>query len=173
MSDEVLVNPNLDNGREHRVGADLYDWEYNNTYDINRVVPDIKTFIDQLYTHSVNAQADLCGISRMCGSMADFQRDVEVNRKVGLPYYSYTLEIPIKNIRCFKMLALRRANPRIYTIHESCQMTDIFKSRLMMFICGEYYPAVKFYASSDRFILIIQVKNGELSLERMESWIAQ
>lgn len=171
MSDEVLVNPNLDNGREHRVGADLYDWEYNNTYDINRVVPDIKTFIDQLYTHSVNAQADLCGISRMCGSMADFQRDVEVNRKLGLPYYSYTLEIPIKNIRCFKNLALRRANPRIYTIHDSCQMTDMFKSRLMMFINGEYYPAVKFYASSDRFVLIIQVNNGDVTLSRMESWI--
>ena len=171
MSDEVLVNPTLDNGHEHRVGADLYDWEYNNTYDIDRVVPDVKTFIDQLYTHTLDTQAVMCGISRMCGSMADFRRDVEVNRKLGLPYYSYTLEIPIKNIRCFKNLALRRANPRIYTIHDTCQMTDMFESRLMMFINGEYYPAVKFYASSDRFVLIIQVNNGELSLDRLKSWI--
>ena len=171
MSDEVLVNPNLDNGREHRVGADLYDWEYNNTYDIDNVVPDVKLFIDQTYTRSITAQGELCNISRMYGSMADFRRDVEVNRQLGLPYYSYTLEIPIKNIRCFKNLALRRANPRIYTIHDSCQMTDMFESRVMMFINGEYYPAVKFYASPDRFILIIGVNNGELSLNHINNWI--
>ena len=171
MSDEVLINPNLNNGREHRVGADLYDWEYNNTYDINEIVPDVKTFVDQLYTHSLSAQSDLCDIHRMCGSMSDFRRDVEINRQLGIPYYSYTLEIPIKNIRCFKNLALRRANPRIYTIHDSCQMTDMFKSRVMMFIDGDYYPAVKFYASSDRFILIIEVNNGDLSLNRMNNWI--
>ena len=65
-----FINPNLDNGREHRVGADLYDWDLNDTYDINRVVPDVKTFIDQLYTHSLYSQGVLCDISRIYGTMS-------------------------------------------------------------------------------------------------------
>lgn len=149
------TNPNLDNGREHRVGADLYDWNYNNTYDIDNVVRDIKTFIDQLYTHSLYSQGVLCDVSRICGSMADFRRDVTTNDELGLPYQSYTLEIPMRNVHCFNTLKLKRANPRIYTIYDSCAMTDLFERRLLMFIDGEFFPGIKFYADSNRFVLVI------------------
>lgn len=155
MSD--IINPNINNGREHRVGADLYDWEYNNTYNIDTVVKDIKGFIDELYTHSLYSQEVLCDISRICGSMADFKRDINVNVELGLPYFSYTLEVPIKNVPCFKTLALRRANPKIYTIKDTCTMTDLFERRLMMFVDGEYFYGIKFYADSNRFVLIIEV----------------
>ena len=155
MSD--YINPNLDNGREHRVGADLYDWNYNNTYNIDTVVDDIKTFIDQLYTHSLYTQEVLCDISRLCGSMADFRRDINVNDELGIGYFSYTLEIPIKNVPCFKTLALKRANPRIYTIFDSCNLTDLFERRVMFFVNGQYFHGIKFYADTNRFILIIEV----------------
>lgn len=175
MSDEInkseLVNPNLDNGREHRVGADLYDWEINDTYDINRVVPDVKTFIDQLYTHSLYSQEVLCDVSRIYGTMSKFTRDVNTNKDLGIGYYNYTLEVPMKNIRCFKTLAIKRANPRIYTIEDTCKMTDLFERRLMMFIDGQYFPAVKFYATENRFVLIIEVNDGNVSLNQMKAWM--
>lgn len=152
-----ITNPNLDNGREHRVGADLYDWNYNNTYNIDTVVKDIKTFIDQLYTHSMYSQEVLCDVTRMCGPMKNFVRNVNVNRKLGIGYYSYTLEIPMKNIPCFKTLAIKRAQPRIYTIYDSCSMTDLFKSRVMFFANGQFFPGIRFYADTTRFTLIIDV----------------
>lgn len=171
INKEEFVNPNLDNGREHRVGADLYDWDYNDTYDIDRVVPDVKTFIDQLYTHSLYSQGVLCDVSRIYGTMSKFVRDVNVNKELGIGYYNYTLEVPMKNIRVFKTLAIKRANPKIYTIEDTCKMTELFDRRLMMFIDGQYFPGVKFYATENRFILIIEVYNGNLSLKRMEEWI--
>ena len=152
------INPNLDNGREHRVGADLYDWNYNNTYDIDNVVKDIKTFIDQLYTHSLYSQGVLCDVSRICGTMADFRRDVDINNQIGADYQTYTLEIPMRNIHCFNNLKLKRANPRIYTIYDSCVMTDLFERRLMMFINGEFFPGIKFYAEPNRFLLVIDAR---------------
>ena len=77
----------------------------------------------------------------------------------------------MKNIRIFKTLAIKRANPRIYTTEDMCKMTELFDRRLMMFIDGQYFPGVKFYATENRFILIIEVYNENLSLKRMEDWI--
>ena len=189
MSDSKYINTALDNGREHRVGADLYDWQFNNTYDIGTVVPDIKTFINQLYTHLLTSQEVLCGITRLYGDMSDFVRDVEVNEELGCGYYSYTVEIPVHNIDCFKSLKLKKmmyyydenakagepkwkTRPNIFTINDSCVMTDLFEKRVMFFIEGQYFQDLEFYADPHRFILILKL-NKYLTLEKLNHFIAR
>lgn len=167
MADEMLVNPNLDNGREHRVGADLYDWQYNDTYNIEGVVKDVKTFIDELYVQSSFTQSVLCDISRIYGHMSDFKRNIDANQKLGIGYYGYTVTVPLYNVPCFNTLALRRANPRIYTLDESCKINELFERRLLFFVDGKLFTGMKFYADPDRVTLIIELGNDTISLAEM------
>ena len=160
MSDSKYINTALENGREHRVGAQLYDWEFNDTYDIKSVAKDNMTLIEQLYSQCIKNQQIRCDISRLYGTMSDFVSDIDTNHELGAGFFAYTLEIPMHNVRCLKKLALKRANPRIYTINDTCSMTDIFERRLMLFVDGKYFPYVKFYIEYDRFIMIIDTTDA-------------
>lgn len=150
------VNTALDNGREHRVGAQLYDWEFNDTYDIKSVAKDNMTLIEQLYSQCIKNQKIRCDISRLYGKMSDFVSDIDINNELGVGFFSYTLEVPMQNVRCLKKLALKRANPRLYTVNDTCSKTEIFERRLMLFIDGSYYPDVRFFIDYDRFIMVIE-----------------
>lgn len=167
FSSTTANNSALDNGREHRVGAELYDWQFNDTYDISNAGKDVMSIIEQLYTMAIENQEVECDMDRLFGDISDFITDIDINDELGVPYNSYTLEIPMFNVRCLKKLALKRANPRIYTVNETCQMTDIFERRLMLFINGQYFPYVKFFIEYDRFIMILETQNSLFTNEDM------
>ena len=101
------LNPNLDNGLEHRVGAELHDWEYNNTVDENDFVKNIFNCINSLYETSVANQKADCGIKRVGGKMSDFKRNLNANNHYGLSFNAYVLKYPLKNVFFFNNLIAR------------------------------------------------------------------
>ena len=104
------TNNTLDNGLEHRVGAELHDWEYNDTIDKEDLVTDIRHCIDSLYTTcNANQKAD-CNIKRVGGFMRDFKRDLNANAYYGLSYNAYVLKYPLKNVWFFTEHFVHRLN---------------------------------------------------------------
>ena len=104
------VNNTLDNGLEHRVGAELHDWEYNDTIDSEDLVTNIRHCIDSLYTTcNANQKAD-CNIKRVGGFMRDFKRDLNANVYYGLSLNAYVLKYPLKNVWFFTENFVHRLN---------------------------------------------------------------
>ena len=72
-----FVNPNLDpnvnNRFEHRIGAELHDWEYNDTIDQEDIALNVRKCINSLYTTSIANQIADCNIKRVGGKMSDFK----------------------------------------------------------------------------------------------------
>lgn len=104
------VNTTLDNGLEHRVGADLHDWQYNDTIDSSDLVTNIRHCIDSLYTTcNANQKAD-CNIKRVGGFMRDFKRNLNANIYYGLSRNAYVLKYPLKNVWFFTENFVHRLN---------------------------------------------------------------
>ena len=167
----VMVNPNLDNGREHRVGAELYPWQYNDTVDTKYFVRDIISMIGKLYYGALAEQDAGCAIDRIKGTMADFVRDHRLNTKYGLSYNSYTLEIPLYNINFFSTLLMKRLNPRIYTMEDMYNMHDLFEQRILFFIDGKFFSKLKIYAEARKVMLIIDADESSIDLDVLKSFI--
>lgn len=170
---ETPVNPNLNLGLEHRVGADLYPWEFNDTADKKYFVPDIMEMLNGLYHRALESQDVSCNIDRFNGTMSGFVRDQLINTKYGLSYNSYTLEIPLYNINFFSKLKMRRLNPRIYTMDDVCKMQDLFEQRILFFIDGRYFSRLKIYADSKRALLIIDADDNSVPLTYLKTMIEQ
>ena len=166
----ALINPNLNNGLEHRVGANLYPWEYNDTCDKDYFVPDLKNMINKTYERCLESQERTCNISRYWGYMRDFTRNQDINEKYGLPYNAYTLEFPINNVNFFNTRKMRLLNPHIYTMKEMCQRIDLFEQQIWMFIDGAVYSDLKIYADQKRVILIIEANNASMQLSSIKGY---
>ena len=124
-----FVNPNLDpnvnNRFEHRIGAELHDWEYNDTIDQEDIALNVRKCINSLYTTSIANQIADCNIKRVGGKMSDFKKDLNAiihyqtknPRAPGDTSYemsanSYILKYPLKNVFFFNNLFLHRINRR-------------------------------------------------------------
>ena len=171
MADAISVNPNLNNGLEHRVGAELYPWEFNDTADKKYFIPDTMEMLNGLYHRALESQDTSCNIDRFNGSMSDFVRDQSINTKYGLSYNSYTLELPLYNINFFSTLKMKRLNPRIYTMDDVCKMQDLFEQRILFFIDGRYFSRLKIYADAKRALLIIDADDNSITLANIKSMI--
>lgn len=169
---DTLVNPNLNNGREHRVGADLYPWEYNDTVDKKYFIPDTFEMLNTLYHRALESQDVTCAIDRFNGSMADFTRNQLINTRYGLSYNSYTLELPLYNVNFFSTLKMKRLNPRIYTMDDVCKMQDLFEQRILFFIDGKYFSKLKIYADAKRVMLVIDANENCITLDNIKSLIS-
>jgi hypothetical protein len=108
--DIVEINPTLDYGYEHRIGAKLYDYEYNDTIDKEDMVGDIRKCIDSLYTTSLDKQRAACNIKRVGGLMSDFVNDLRTNSFYGFSNRSFVLKFPIKNVFYFNSIFINRLN---------------------------------------------------------------
>ena len=73
MADETRANPAINEGYEHRIGAKLHDYDYNNSIDKEDLVVNIRKGIDSLYTTSLDKQRAACGIRRVGGMMSDLK----------------------------------------------------------------------------------------------------
>ena len=117
------TNNTLDNGLEHRIGAELHDWEYNDTIDKDDLVTNIRHCIDSLYTTcNANQKAD-CNIKRVGGFMRDFKRDLNANAYYGLSYNAYVLKYPLKNVWFFTEHFVHRLNRASHSIYCKPDMT--------------------------------------------------
>lgn len=171
MADIPSINPNLNLGLEHRVGADLYPWEFNDTADKKYFVSDAMEMLNSIYHRALESQDVSCNIDRFNGSMSGFVRDQLTNTKYGLSYNSYTLELPLYNINFFSKLKMRRLNPRIYTMDDVCKMQDLFEQRILFFIDGRYFSRLKIYADSKRAMLIIDADDNSVPLTTLKAMI--
>lgn len=171
MAEIPSVNPNLNLGLEHRVGADLYPWEFNDTADKKYFVPDAMEMLNGIYHRALESQDVSCNIDRFNGTMSGFVRDQLINTKYGLSYNSYTLELPLYNINFFSTLKMKRLNPRIYTMDDVCKMQDLFEQRILFFIDGRYFSRLKIYADSKRALLVIDADDHSISLANIKSMI--
>jgi len=110
MADETRTNPAINEGYEHRIGAKLHDYDYNNSIDKEDLVVNIRKGIDSLYTTSLDKQRAACGIRRVGGMMSDFKCDSNANAYYGFSMNSYTLKFPMKNVFWFNSLFDNRLN---------------------------------------------------------------
>lgn len=99
-----------DADQEHRIGAALHDWEYNDTIDKNDFVKNIKHCTGQLYETCKTLQKTQCNIQRVGGKMKDFKRDITTNKRYGLSFNAYVLKYPLSNVWFFNELFLHRLN---------------------------------------------------------------
>ena len=166
----ALVNPNLDNGLEHRIGANLYPWDYNDTCDKECFVPDLKAMINKTYDRCLESQEATCNIDRYWGYMKDFSRNHDINIQYNLSYNSYTLEFPIRNVNFFNTKKVRMMNPRTYTMKEMCQRTDLFERQIWMFIDGNVYTDLKVYIDQKKVLLIIEAANDSMNLNKIKEY---
>ena len=104
------VNPTLEYGYEHRIGAKLHDYEYNDTIDKEDLVPNIHKCIDSLYTTSLDKQRAACNLRRVGGMMSDFKRDTTASAYYGFSMTSYILKFPLKNVFFFNKTFVTRLN---------------------------------------------------------------
>lgn len=104
------TNPTLEYGYEHRIGAKLHDYEYNDTIDKEDLVPNIRACIDSLYTTSLDKQRAACGIRRVGGMMSDFKHDTTGSAYYGFSSMSYVLKFPLKNVFFFNSTFVNRIN---------------------------------------------------------------
>ena len=102
------INDNL--RREHRVGASLQPFQFNDTYDEATLNSNMLWAVTHLWTMSLFAQSTLIGSERFDTTMSKFERDLEKNLELGLPYYSYTLEIPVHDARFIRTRSVKRHN---------------------------------------------------------------
>ena len=102
------INDNL--RREHRVGASLQPFQFNDTYDEASLNSNLLWAVTHLWNTSLEAQRELVGIKRFDSNMKKFERDIEKNLELGLPYYSYTLDVPITDARFMETRAVKRHN---------------------------------------------------------------
>lgn len=189
MPDE-FINPNLNNGLEHRVGADLHDWEYNDTIDRDDIAVNVRKCINSLYTTSIANQKADCNIKRVGGKMSDFVRDTNANAHYGLSYTSYALKYPIKNTFFFNKLFLQRLNRRsvgrrkyfsadkisviprppmeCFNITDTPNRHDVFTHRLLMFINGEMFTDLVLYATSEYLLMVIDADRDGTNLRTIE-----
>lgn len=103
-------NPAVDEGYEHRIGARLHDYDYNDSIDKDDLVVNIRECIDSLYTTSLDKQRAACGIKRVGGMMSDFKRDSNANAFYGFSVNTYALKFPLKNVFWFNTLFVNRLN---------------------------------------------------------------
>lgn len=96
--------------REHRVGASLQPFQFNDTFSEDKFNHDIHWAINHLWHRSLNSQKDLVDVKRYDTNMRYFTRTVARNYELGLPYYAYTLEIPFNAISFFDTREAKRRN---------------------------------------------------------------
>ena len=104
------INPAIDHGYEHRIGAKLYDYDYNDSVDKEDLVANIRESINSLYTTSLDKQRAACNIKRVGGMMSDFKYDLSANTYYGFSTNSYVLKFPLKNVFWFNSLFVNRIN---------------------------------------------------------------
>lgn len=104
------INPAIENGYEHRIGAKLYDYDYNDSIDKEDLVVNIRESINSLYTTSLDKQRAACNIKRVGGLMSDFKYDLSANTYYGFSTNSYVLKFPLKNVFWFNTLFVNRIN---------------------------------------------------------------
>lgn len=178
-------NPNLDNGLEHRIGAELHDWEYNNTVDENDFVKNIFTCINSLYTTSIANQKADCNIKRVGGKMSDFKRDLNANNHYGLSFNSYVLKYPLKNVFFFNNLFVHRLNRNskkgrkyfsevsnsfTFTIDDTPNRPDVFKHRLLMFIDGKLFTDLVLYTNTEYTLMVIDPDRTGITLNQITDY---
>ena len=112
------INDNL--RREHRVGASLQPFQFNDTYDEASLNSNMLWAVTHLWNTSLEAQRELVGIKRFDSNMKKFERNVEKNLELGLPYYSYTLDVPIVDARFMETRAVKRHNAGKYHNDPAC-----------------------------------------------------
>ena len=103
-----MVNTTLEHGYEHRIGAKLHDYDYNDSFDKEDIGRCVQECIDSLYTTSLDKQRAACGIRRVGGMMSDFVCDSKANGFYGFSASSYVLKFPIKNVFYFNSLFMSR-----------------------------------------------------------------
>ena len=96
--------------REHRVGASLQPFQFNDTFSEDKFNHDIHWAANHLWHRSLESQRDLIDIKRFNTNTRYFTRSVARNCELGLPYYSYTLEIPFNNVNFFDTREAKRRN---------------------------------------------------------------
>ncbi len=159
-------------GLEHRIGAKLYPWEFNDTADEKYFTADALAMLNNLYHRALESQISLCGIERFNGSMSDFKRDQLVNTRYGFSYNTYTLEIPIHDVHFFNLKKLIRMNPKVYSMSDMFKYQDVFVKRLMFFIDGSYYSDLKFYTDGRIMIIAISCDDNSISLNNIKEHIS-
>ena len=178
----VVENPNLNNALEHRVGADLHDWEYNNTVNENDFVTNIFKCINTLYDTCVNNQKADCDIKRVGGKMSDFKRDLNFNNYYGLSFNAYVLKYPLKNTFFFNNLFIHRlnrlsrnkrkyitdvSNSTTFTIDDTPNRPDVFKHRLLMFIDGKLFNDLVLYTNTEYVLLVIDPDRTGITMKQI------
>lgn len=156
MPDEIRRNPALDEGYEHRIGARLHDYDYNDSVDKDDLVVNIRECIDSLYTTSLDKQRAACGIKRVGGLMSDFKCDSNANSFYGLSMTSYTLKFPLKNAFWFNSLFINRMNRvspgyqrKVYREGQRIDPVNTARHR-KFFSISEVYPTPINYAENQR-----------------------
>ena len=177
-----IENPNLNNGLEHRIGAGLHDWEYNNTVDENDFVKNIFECINTLYDTSINNQKADCDVKRVGGKMSDFKRDLNFNNYYGLSFNAYVLKYPLKNTFFFNNLFIHRlnrlsrnkrkyitdvSNSTTFTIDDTPNRPDVFKHRLLMFIDGKLFNDLVLYTNTEYVLLVIDPDRTGITMKQI------
>ena len=96
--------------REHRVGASLQPFQFNDTFSEDKFNHDIHWAINHLWTRSLESQRDLVDIKRYETNTRYFVRNVTRNWELNLPYFSYILEIPFNDVNFFDTREAKRRN---------------------------------------------------------------
>jgi hypothetical protein len=131
----------FENGYEHRIGAKLHDYEYNDTIDKEDLVPNIRKCIDSLYTASLNKQRFACGIKRVGGLMSDFKYNANANVFYGFSKNAYALKFPVKNTFFFTNTFIQRMNRNSSGYQRKGNITNINSAKHMKFFSlADYYP---------------------------------
>lgn len=131
----------FENGYEHRIGAKLFDYEYNDTIDKEDIVPNIRKCIDGLYTSSLNKQRFACNIRRVGGLMSDFKYNANANVFYGFSKNSYALKFPVKNVFFFNNTFVQRMNRHAPGYQRKSSTSNINSAKHMKFFSlADYYP---------------------------------